>query len=144
MQIQVSTSIGRRVADVWRWYAEDHVRNHPRWDPDMELEQISEGQIGLGTTIRRRNVRFGAPVDGQMEVVEWDPQRALAMVIHDANMEMRSRTTFRAERPDTTLLTISTDIPDLDESKASIVSGKMQRTIDNIRSIVESDLEPPD
>ena len=53
MKIAVSTVINRPVADVWRWYAVEHVRNHPRWDPDMELEQISEGPIG--TRIRRRN-----------------------------------------------------------------------------------------
>jgi uncharacterized protein YndB with AHSA1/START domain len=139
MQIQVSTTIDRPIADVWRWYAEDHVRNHPRWDPDMELQQISEGPIGLGTKIRRRNVRFGAPVDGEMEVVEWDPERAIGMLIHDANMQMRGRTTFQEEGPDTTLLTIVTDIPDLDESKASVVSSRMQRTIENVKSLVESD-----
>jgi uncharacterized protein YndB with AHSA1/START domain len=139
MQIQVSTTIDRPIADVWRWYAEDHVRNHPRWDPDMELQQISEGPIGLGTKIRRRNVRFGAPVDGEMEVVEWDPERAIGMLIHDANMQMRGRTTFQQEGPDTTLLTIVTDIPDLDESKASVVSSRMQRTIENVKSLVESD-----
>lgn len=139
MQIQVSTTIDRPIAEVWRWYAEDHVRNHPRWDPDMELQQISEGPIGLGTKIRRRNVRFGAPVDGEMEVVEWDPERAIGMLIHDANMQMCGRTTFREEGPDTTLLTIVTDIPDLDESKASVVSSRMQRTIENVKSLVESD-----
>jgi uncharacterized protein YndB with AHSA1/START domain len=139
MQIQVSTTIDRPIAEVWRWYAEEHVRNHPRWDPDMELQQISEGPIGLGTKIRRRNVRFGAPVDGEMEVVEWDPERAIGMLIHDANMQMRGRTTFREEGPDTTVLTIVTDIPDLDESKAGVVSSRMQRTIENVKSLVESD-----
>jgi hypothetical protein len=41
-KINVSTVIDRPVASVWRWYAVEHVRNHPRWDPLMELEQISE------------------------------------------------------------------------------------------------------
>jgi uncharacterized protein YndB with AHSA1/START domain len=57
MEIEVETTIDRPVADVWRWYAVEHVRNHPRWDPDMELEQLSDGPMGLGTRIRRRNVR---------------------------------------------------------------------------------------
>jgi hypothetical protein len=59
MKITVSTSIDRPVGHVWRWYAVDHVRNHPRWDPEMELEQMSEGPIGLGTRIRRLNRHFG-------------------------------------------------------------------------------------
>src|SRR5918996_1525525 len=49
MKITVSTDIDRPVAAVWQWYAVEHVRNHPRWDPDMELEQISQGPIGLVT-----------------------------------------------------------------------------------------------
>ena len=78
MWIEVSTTIDRPVAEVWRWYAVEHVRNHPRWDPDIELEQVSEGPIGLGTRIRRRNVRWGAPIEGEMEIVEWEPERAMA------------------------------------------------------------------
>jgi hypothetical protein len=30
MEIQVSKEIHRPVADVWRFYAVEHVRNHPR------------------------------------------------------------------------------------------------------------------
>ena len=46
MKFVVSTEIDLPVADVWRWYAVNHVANHARWDPDMELTQISEGPIG--------------------------------------------------------------------------------------------------
>ena len=54
MPVEVSTTIERPVGVVWRFWAVEHVRNHARWDPDMELEQISEGPMGLGTRIRRR------------------------------------------------------------------------------------------
>jgi hypothetical protein len=30
MDVQVSTEVERPVADVWRFYAVEHVRNHPR------------------------------------------------------------------------------------------------------------------
>ena len=80
MKVQVSIEIDRPVADVWRFWAVEHVRNHPRWDPDVELEQISEGSMGIGTKIRRRNTRWGTPVEGEMEVVEFDPpQRPLPL-----------------------------------------------------------------
>jgi hypothetical protein len=69
MPVEVSTTIDRPVGVVWHFWAVDHVRNHPRWDPDMELEQISDGPMGLGTRIRRRNLRWGTPVEGEMEVV---------------------------------------------------------------------------
>jgi hypothetical protein len=139
MRIEVTTRVDRPVSEVWRWYAEDHVRNHPRWDPDMRLEQLSDGPIQLGTRIRRTNVRFGAPVEGEMEVVEWNPEHALAMVIHDANMEMSGRTTFEPDGPDTTVLTIATEMPNVDDSMADVVRTRMERTIGNVKSLIESD-----
>lgn len=140
MRIEVSTTIDRPVAEVWRWCAVEHVRNHPRWDPDMEMEQISEGSIGLGTRIRRRNVRWGEPIEGEMEIVEWEPERAMATRIYDANMDMAGRFTFQQDGPDRTVLVIAADIPDLEESKASHLSAMMQRSADNIKRLAESDL----
>jgi hypothetical protein len=43
MKIEVSELIDRPPAEVFRFVAVDHVRNHPRWDPQMELEQLTEG-----------------------------------------------------------------------------------------------------
>jgi hypothetical protein len=140
MRIEVSTTIDRPVTQVWRWYAVEHVRNHPRWDPDMGLEQLSKGPIGLGTRIRRRNVRWGEPIEGEMEIVEWEPERAMAARIHDANMDMDGRTTFETDGPDRTVLVIAADIPSLDVSMASHLSAMMQRSADNVKRLAESDL----
>ena len=49
----------------------------------MELELISDGPMGLGSKIHRRNVRWGTPVEGEMEVVEWEPEHAIGFHIHD-------------------------------------------------------------
>jgi hypothetical protein len=53
LRVQVSEVIDRPVAEVFHFYAREHVRNHPRWDPDMQLEQVSDGPIGVGTIIRK-------------------------------------------------------------------------------------------
>jgi hypothetical protein len=42
VRVQVSTVINRPVADVFHFYAYEHVRNHPRWNPDMHPEQVSD------------------------------------------------------------------------------------------------------
>ena len=97
VSVQVSTVIDRPVADVFQFYAYDHVRNHPRWDPDMELEQVSEGPIGVGTIIRRRNTHFDTPVEGTMEVVEFEPNRAMAVRIQDGPSETRGRMAVQAD-----------------------------------------------
>ena len=77
MKVEVAESVERPVDAVFRWYADDHVQNHPRWDPDMELEKVSTGPIRVGTVIRRRNTHFETPIEGTMDVFEYVPQRSL-------------------------------------------------------------------
>jgi hypothetical protein len=139
MKITVPTVIDRPVAHVWRWYAVDHVRNHPRWDPDMELAQITDGPVGLGTRIRRHNRHFDEPVDGEMEIVEWEPEQVMGARIRDANMDIHGRVTFDAVGPNRTRLTIEADFPGLDEATADRIRPLMERSARNIRHFMESE-----
>lgn len=139
MKIVVSTEIDRPVAAVWRWYAVEHVRNHPRWDTEMELEQVSDGPIGLGTVIRRRNRHFGEPIDGEMEIVEWAPERAMAARIRDANTDTIGRVTFEALGPSCTKLTIEAEYAGLDAAKVEQLRPMIERTALNVRRLVETE-----
>lgn len=140
MEIQVSKDIDRPVADVWRFYAVEHVRNHPRWDPDMHLEQLSEGPIGVGTRIRRVNTRWGQPVEGEMEVVEFEPERAMGAVIHDANMDIQGHAMFEPRGSERTLLTMSVAIPGFDDpEKVEFMRSMMERSVDNMKALMEAD-----
>ena len=114
--IQVSQVIDRTVTKVFHFFAHEHVRNHPRWDANIELEQISDGPIGLGTIIRRRNSRSGTPVEGTMEVVEFEPNQAFGVVIHDGPVEMRGRVLFEAANSNQTKLTTVIELLGMDES----------------------------
>lgn len=117
------------------------MQNHPRWDPDIQLEQVADGPIGLGTKIRPTNTRWGEPVEGEMEVVEWEPERAAGFAIRDANMEMQGGATFEAIEPDRTRLTVSADVPGLDdEEQGSHMSTMMKRSSDNMKQLCEADI----
>ncbi|MCD6022695.1 MAG: polyketide cyclase [Actinomycetia bacterium] len=145
VDVQVSSEVDRPVADVWRFYAVEHVRNHPRWDPDMHLEQLSDGPIGLGTRIRRLNTRWGAPVEGEMEVVEFDPERAFAVSIHDPNMDAQGRVTFEARGAARTLVTVTTGIEGMDEpEKIEFLTRMMQRSVDNLKRLIETEMDSED
>lgn len=145
MDVQVSTEVARPVGDVWRFYATEHVRNHPRWDPDMHLEQLSDGPIGLGTRIRRVNTRWNTPVEGEMEVVEFDPDRAFAVSIHDRNMNAQGRATFDARGPARTLVTVTTRIEGMDDpEKLEFLARMMQRSVDNVKRLIEDEIASPD
>jgi hypothetical protein len=140
VSIQVLEVIDRPVAEVFHFYAHEHVRNHPRWDPDMQLEQVSEGSIGVGTIIRRLNTHSGTPVEGTMEVVEFEPNRAMGVVIHDGPSETRGRVTFKAKGQVRTILTINAEFADMDESMESMIASLMQRSAQNIKQLIESEI----
>lgn len=148
MRLDASIVIDRPVGDVWRFCAVNQVQNHPRWDPDIELEQTSDGPLGLGTILRRRNSRSGTPVDGSMEVVEFHPERSMRMLIRDGPLQMNGFAIFAAQDPHHTLLTIGADMPWLDESGDSrLMSGKMQaamrRSTERIKSLIEIEVPAP-
>jgi uncharacterized protein YndB with AHSA1/START domain len=140
VNVEVSTQVDRPVADVWRFYAVEHVRNHPRWDPDMQLEQLSDGPIGVGTRIKRVNTRWGTPVEGEMEIVEFEPDHAMAAEIHDANMDIHGRATLEPLAAARTRLTMSVDVPGLDDSeKIEFMRSMMQRSVDNMKRLIETE-----
>jgi hypothetical protein len=106
----------------------------------MHLEQLSDGPIGLGTRIRRVNTRWGTPVEGEMEIVEFEPEYAMGAVIHDANMDIQGRAVFEPRGAERTMLTMSVDVPGLDDpDKVEFMRTMMQRSVDNMKRLLETE-----
>ncbi len=141
MRVEVTALIDRAVADVFRWFADDHVRNHPRWDPDIELEHESGGPVGVGSVFRRRNSRYGTPVEGTMEVVEYEPPTAFGTITREGGFEMPGRATFEARDDDVTAITLSTDVPASIDRE--LIRAGVQRSARTIKDLIESDLQRP-
>ena len=140
VQIQVSQVIDRAVEKVFQFFAREHVRNHPRWDPDIELWLDSEVPLAVGTIIHRRNRRSGTAVEGTMEVVEFEPNRVFATVIHDGPVEIRGRTLFEATSHNQTKMTMNVELPAMDASMdKSFMTSRMERSIQNIKQLIESE-----
>jgi uncharacterized protein YndB with AHSA1/START domain len=140
-QFESSQVIDRPIEKVFHFFAVEHVRNHPRWDPDIELWLDSDAPIGVGTVIHRRNKRSGTPVEGTMEVVEFEPNRVLAMLIHDGPAEMRGRTTFEAISNNQTKLTTIIDIPWMDENTdKTFLNSKLERSAQIRKQLMESEI----
>jgi uncharacterized protein YndB with AHSA1/START domain len=141
MKLEASVEVERPISEVWEWYAVDQVRNHPRWNPDLELEQISDGPMGLGTKIRRRNTMGETPVDGEMEITEWEPPHAVAASIRDGDVQTVGQATLEERGPARTFLTISADMPWLDDSeRAGFIQGMMERSVANMKRLMETEL----
>jgi hypothetical protein len=125
---------------VFRFYAAEHVPITPL-DSDIELWLESDTPIGVGTIIRRRNKRSGAPVEGRMEIVAFEPNRELAMVVHDGPAEMRGRTTFEAINDGQTKITIIIDIPGMDENTDNtFLNRRLERSAQIRKQLMESEI----
>lgn len=140
MEISASKLIDRPVDAVWRFYAVEHLRNHPRWDPRMELWPITSGPIGVGSRIGRRHTRVGTPIEGTMEVVEFEPERAMAVEIRDETpdgpLEVRARATVEPAGRGRTRLTFTLTMP---ESAASMAPAMIEATLVRIKELVEAE-----
>jgi hypothetical protein len=140
VKLQLSQVIDRPVADVFRFFAVEHVRNHPRWDPYMHLEQITDGSMGVGTIIKRVNSRSGSPVEGTMEIVEFEPNRSMGTITRDGPFETRGRAVFEAAGDNRTTLTFDLEFPGLDESAdTSMMVSSIQGSLNNIKQLIESE-----
>jgi len=139
VKIELSVEIERPVSVVFKFYADDHVRNHPRWDPKMELWLDSDAPLGVGTIIRRRNSRPATPVEGTMEIVEFERDRTMAAVIHDGPMEISGRATFDSLGPNLTKLTVTADFPSMDDSMQNPMTEAIKGGQRKIKELIESE-----
>jgi hypothetical protein len=141
LQFTSTQVIDRSIDKVFHFFAAEHVRNHPRWDADIELWLDADVPIGVGTVIHRRNKRSGTPVEGTMKVIEFVPNRVMAMEIHDGPAVMYGRTTFEALDSHQTRLTTIIDIPWMDEhADKTFLNSRLESSAQIRKQLMESEL----
>ena len=73
-----------------------------------------------------------------MEVVEFKPNRVIAMVIRDGPAEMHGRTTFEAISENQTKITLIIDIPGMDASTdKTFLNSKLERSAQIRKQLIE-------
>ena len=139
MELELSTVVERPVAAVWDFYAVHHVENHPRWDPDLELENTTDGPIGVGTFIRRRSTRFEPPSEGTMEVVEFEPERIMRVRTQDGPMTINGWMICAETGEGQTRLTLGGEFPGMEDSMADAIRPLMERSAATIKELIETE-----
>ncbi len=140
-QIEYSHIINRPVEKVFHFMIIEHVKNHPRWDSDIELWLDSDEPIGVGTIIRRRNSRSGTPVDGMMEVIEYEHNRKCTMVIQEGPSKAIGEILFEPLGKNQTKVTQQIDLPDMDESMDTSFIMKRLNEVAKIRDeLIETEI----
>lgn len=139
VKAQTSGIIDHPLSRVFQFHAVEHVQNHPRWDPDIKLEQVTDGPMGVGTVIKRVNARSGQPVEGTMEVTEFELDQAVTMLIQDGPVKLIARATYEPEDSDKTRLTMKIEFPEIDEMDTGMLVQGMQRSLRNINQLLSSE-----
>ena len=141
VHVEYSHIINRPIDKVFHFMVVEHVKNHPRWDSDIELWLDSDDPIGVGTIIKRRNSRNGTPVEGTMEVTEHEPDRKFTTIIHDGPAKMVGGINFEPMGEDKTKVTTVIDLPDMDESMDTSFLMKRLKEVARIREkLIESEV----
>jgi hypothetical protein len=139
MRVEASDTVDRSVAQVWEFYAVNHIANHPRWDETIELEATSDEPIAVGTVIKRRVTRFGNVTEGTIEVIAFEPERAMRVRVQDGPMSIDGFASFRAVGDQKTELTIGGDLPGIDQPMREQMAAMMRRSVSTIKSLIESE-----
>lgn len=140
VRVQHSQVIARPVDKVFGFMVDNHVQNHPRWDSDIELWLESDEPIQLGTIIQRRNSRSGEPVEGTMEVVEFERNSSFATLIHDGPMKIMGKLRFESLGSEQTRVTMIVELPDMEDSMdTSFLERRMQETAAIRKKLIESE-----
>jgi uncharacterized membrane protein len=139
LELEVSTTIDRPVGTVWDFYAVHHVENHPRWDPTLELEGTSDEPIGVGTVIKRRATRFGNTTEGTMEIVGFEPEKAMRVRTRDGSMIINGWVLFEPLDEVTTKLSLGGEFPGTGDSMEDKLRPMMERSASAIKALIEAE-----
>ncbi|HJR86072.1 MAG TPA: SRPBCC family protein [Acidimicrobiia bacterium] len=139
MELEVSTVIDRPTSTVWDFCAIHHIENHPRWDSTVELEPTSGDPVGVGTIIKRRTNRFGTITDGTMEIIEFQPERAMRTRTQDGPMTIYGKMLVEPLGENQTKLVLGGEFPDMDDSMREKIRPMMERSASTIKSLIESE-----
>jgi uncharacterized protein YndB with AHSA1/START domain len=136
MKLEISETIDRPPEIVFQFVGPEQVQNHPRWDTTLELEQLTDGPVGVGTVIRRRRTIAGELQEGTMECVEFDPPKAMGFTFHDPGMEGAGRMVIEPNGRGGSTLTMNVDIPSM---SIPLDPALVRQSARRIKELIESE-----
>ena len=74
-----------------------------------------------------------------MEIVEYQPNQVMGVLTHDGPLEIRGRATFESLGPGLTKLTLTADIPGLDESVQTPMTEAVKGSLRKIKELIEGE-----
>ena len=137
MRVDLSEEIAHPVSDVFAFYADDHLENHPRWDPDIQLSLATDGEVGIGTVFHRTHTHYGDEVLGSMEVIEFTRDEVFGLVIDDGFGELFARLSFEPVDERTTRVSARIDIPDVEGVSEEHLRALAERWLHRTEDLID-------
>ncbi len=93
IQLEVSIVINRPVEEVFAFLSD--LESNLKWrTSQIEAIKTSEGPIGVGTTYRTVNNVLGRRLEGESEVIEYEPNRKVTVKIKSGYFPFVSQRIF--------------------------------------------------
>lgn len=145
LRIEATIVIDRPPEDVFRFTAQEHLANHPRWDPAVRgIEPLTEGGLRLGSRFRISRRTGGREEARTFEVVEWNAPARFTIETRASGFKLRLVEDCRPDEPGRTLMVLTgeAEIAGLRGLLAPLVRDRQERGLrDNlvrIKQMVEA------
>jgi hypothetical protein len=75
---KASTLVERSSVDIFRYLGDEFFENYPKWSPEViELEQITDGPVKLGTMARQVRIDQGRRTETRFTINSYEPGKRL-------------------------------------------------------------------
>lgn len=140
-RFEASVVINRPIEEVFAYVID--IKNMPQWAGFPEVEQTSEGPVGVGTTARGVSQFLGQRMEWTMEITEYEPNRKIKEKITSGPMSMEASVTFEPVEGGTRYTQVGEgEVAGLFRMAAPVVNRMMQKQLEgnlaNLKDILET------
>lgn len=144
VKTQAETLIHCPAPQVFRFVAEDFVRNYPRWSPEVKrISALSDGPIQVGWTGQQVRIDAGRRSESRFRVTAFEPERCLIFQgisdpyqidywFEPVGVQTRVVFVFELQRLKLTLRPFESMI-------RRVAQDSTERTVSNLKSLIEAE-----
>ena len=94
INLDLGTLIDRPVKDVFAFVADPN--NMSKWNSTVvSLEQITPGEVGVGTKFKSTGEMMGRRVEGEMQVTAYEPNTKCGFQVNAGPIQVNMNLTFK-------------------------------------------------
>jgi Polyketide cyclase / dehydrase and lipid transport len=146
IEARSSITIRRPAQAVYRFLADDFLRNYPRWSPEVvELEALSAGPVSEGCRCRQVRSDLGRRLETTFRVSRLEPGRSIAFegvsapfsIVYTVDpLGEAARLSFQVQLRHDRL------VGPLEKLAALVVRAGAERVVCRIRDLIEGEAGP--